>query len=67
MGLTPLHWAALRNKPDLVRVLLKLGADCEQRDARDRTPYELASARKSTEAAKLLDLRGSTMNLLEFL
>jgi ankyrin repeat protein len=41
---TPLHFAVLKNRPDMVRLLLELGADPRARDSRGYTPLNFAKA-----------------------
>lgn len=62
-GRTPLHWAALSNRTDIVRILLEHGADANVRvepdDAFDRndffiTPMDIAIFKKNEEMQKLL-------------
>ena len=43
VGETALHWAAKRNKPDLIKMLLKFGSRIDQRDLGGRTALFLAS------------------------
>lgn len=53
MGLTALHWAALRNKVDCIRVLLRHGADPEKQDSNERTAVQLAQRKKFIETSKV--------------
>ncbi|KAG9254215.1 ankyrin repeat-containing domain protein [Emericellopsis atlantica] len=64
VGLAPIHIAAYRNDTQAIRVLLKLGADIEQRDDLGRTPLRCAISTRferpsATEAIELLLKRGS--------
>ena len=43
---TPLHLAVLKNRPDIVRLLIELGADPRARDSRGYTPLNLRQARE---------------------
>lgn len=52
-GLTPLHFAAAKNKTAVVDALLKAGADAGARDRIGRTPFDFAkknSKLKGTDA-----------------
>jgi catechol 2,3-dioxygenase-like lactoylglutathione lyase family enzyme len=40
---TPLHFAVLKNRPAMVRLLLELGADAAVKDSRGYTPLNLAT------------------------
>lgn len=53
-GLTPLHAAAKANQAAAIRLLLKGGADPKARDAKGRTPLQLAKSAKATAAIKTL-------------
>jgi ankyrin repeat protein/uncharacterized glyoxalase superfamily protein PhnB len=57
-GLTPLHFALL-HRPDLVPLLLELGADVESVDARQQTPLDLATARRDHAAIAQLRAAGA--------
>jgi ankyrin repeat protein len=46
---TPLHLAVLKNRPQMVKLLLELGADASAKDSRGYTPLGLAT-RKTNEA-----------------
>jgi ankyrin repeat protein len=39
---TPLHWAAVCEKPDVIRALLAFGADAAVKDNYDYTPLDYA-------------------------
>ncbi|GAB1235549.1 hypothetical protein UT5_19440 [Ferrigenium sp. UT5] len=43
---TPLHLAAAKGYPDIVKFLIEHGADCHVRDANGLTPLEIALAQK---------------------
>jgi ankyrin repeat protein len=46
---TPLHHAAAKNRPDMVRLLIDLGADLNARDAVGATPLTTASQEEADE------------------
>jgi ankyrin repeat protein len=62
---TPLHHAVVVNRPDMVRLLLDLGADVHARDAAGNTPLTLA-ALGVVDAAVLtmLEQAGATLDLV---
>jgi cytohesin len=53
-GLTPLHAAAFRGDPDIVRLLLDAGANPTIKDANGHVPKDWAQWEHHDEAAKLL-------------
>ena len=65
MGLTALHWAALRNKADYIRILLRHGADPERQDSNERTAAQLAQRRKYMESSKVSEII-SVIRITEF-
>ena len=56
---TPLHLAVLKNRPQMVALLLELGADPSARDDRGNTPLNLVSAKTDTSIAGLLIKAGA--------
>jgi len=58
-GQTPLHFAIRRKRPDLVQLLIELGADLEAGDGSGRTPLEVAIMSGDREAIELLRAAGA--------
>ncbi len=56
---TPLHFAVWRNRPEMVELLLKLGADHAIKDDRGNTPLNDASARTDKRIVDLLVAAGA--------
>jgi catechol 2,3-dioxygenase-like lactoylglutathione lyase family enzyme len=56
---TPLHLAVLKNRADMVRLLLNLGADPLAKDSVGNTPLNLASARTDAAIAEMLVAAGA--------
>jgi ankyrin repeat protein len=56
---TPLHFAVLKDRPEMVRLLLEAGADPSVRDDRDRTPLGCATSRTGREVTTLLVAAGA--------
>jgi ankyrin repeat protein len=68
MGVTPLHFAAHRLRPTVVKYLLDRGADPSARDVRDHTPLDGAAfqsaadtAERFSSIAQLLLARGAAL------
>jgi ankyrin repeat protein len=57
--MTPLHLAVLKNQPESVAALIKLGADTGGRDRRGRTPLGCATPKNDPKIAKLLIAAGA--------
>jgi serine/threonine protein kinase len=55
----PLHYAVLRRRPEMVRLLVELGADIEAADDRDRTPIMLAAQNGQLDVVRLLREKGA--------
>ena len=56
---TPLHFAVLKNRPEMVELLLQLGADPTMKDARGGTPMSYASPNTDRRIAKILLAAGA--------
>jgi len=56
---TPLHLAVLKNRPQMVAVLLELGADPSARDDHGHTPLNLVTTRMGKEIVVLLVAGGA--------
>ncbi|MFQ6039423.1 MAG: sigma-70 family RNA polymerase sigma factor [Candidatus Poribacteria bacterium] len=64
-GWTPLHYAADVGNFDIVKIILKYGADVNAQDAKGRTPLQLAAHRHATEIGYYLSVLWSyTIELL---
>lgn len=59
--LTPLHFAAMGNHPDVIRILLKYGATISARDPDQKTPLHYAAKCKGGEGATVLLELGADM------
>ncbi len=59
---TPLHVATMRNRADLVRLLIEHGASRELRDRDGRTAADWASEKHFNELVSLLDEKPSSSN-----
>lgn len=55
--LTPLHVAAQEGKQDMVKILLKFGANKSMKDLHDQLPVDYARAAGHTEIVNLLEVR----------
>lgn len=53
-GRSPLHWAAVTDRVEFVRLLLEYGADVDIRDCAGRTPLFGASAFGAVATVRLL-------------
>jgi len=58
LGLTPLHVAVLKNRIEVIILLLAAGANINALSERDETPLHLAAASGNTEIVKLLLEKG---------
>ncbi|KAK7792923.1 hypothetical protein R5R35_008000 [Gryllus longicercus] len=58
-GGTVAHWAALRGRADLLRLLLRRGADVRRRDAARWTPLHAAAFGRSARCVELLVAAGA--------
>eukprot|EP00359_Climacostomum_virens_P010630 CAMPEP_0204909860 /NCGR_PEP_ID=MMETSP1397-20131031/8489_1 /ASSEMBLY_ACC=CAM_ASM_000891 /TAXON_ID=49980 /ORGANISM="Climacostomum Climacostomum virens, Strain Stock W-24" /LENGTH=280 /DNA_ID=CAMNT_0052079805 /DNA_START=50 /DNA_END=892 /DNA_ORIENTATION=+ len=54
LSMTGLHWAALRNYPDLVKLLISYGADLNAQDISHRTPLILALKKTNVKVVQEL-------------
>ncbi|KLI46273.1 ankyrin [Brachyspira hyodysenteriae] len=62
-GNTPLHWAAMKDKPETVKLLMENGADIESKDADGWTPLHYAAAFSSLQTVQtLVDLGADKMS-----
>ena len=66
-GSTPLHLAALGQKPENARVLLEHGAALEAKNRYGRTPLHIAASRQDAETALLLLQRGADPEVMDIL
>ncbi|KNC53223.1 uncharacterized protein AMSG_09310 [Thecamonas trahens ATCC 50062] len=58
-GRTPLHWACVQSKPEVLQWMLEAGAEFEVADTVDFTPLMLASMHGNVDAVKLLLAAGT--------
>uniref|UniRef100_A0ACD5ZK48 Uncharacterized protein n=1 Tax=Avena sativa TaxID=4498 RepID=A0ACD5ZK48_AVESA len=63
-GRSPLHWAAYKEFPDTVRLLLCLDADRAQQDGEGCTPLHWAAIRGNLESCKVLVQAGDKDDLM---
>ncbi|EKV57225.1 ankyrin repeat-containing protein [Brachyspira hampsonii 30446] len=62
-GNTPLHWAAMKDKPETIKLLMDNGADIEAKDADGWTPLHYAAAFSSLQTVQtLVDLGADKMS-----
>jgi len=54
VGWTPLHFAVLRNKPNIVKVLLQHGVNIDIKDNKGQTPLHYATQMKNTDIIEML-------------
>jgi uncharacterized glyoxalase superfamily protein PhnB len=59
---TPLHLAVLKNRPQMVKLLLELGADASAKDGRGYTPLGLATPKTNEAIAATLIAAGADPN-----
>ncbi|XP_062517436.1 uncharacterized protein LOC134192702 [Corticium candelabrum] len=57
---TPLHWAAVCNRPDVAKALLQRNANMMMRDTNGMTALHYATQKGFTECANILQRYGST-------
>ena len=58
VGGTPLHFAALEGRKEIVELLIAKGADVNAKDDQGRTPLDVAIELKQPETADLLRKHG---------
>jgi len=58
-GQTPLHFAITRNRPDILDLLIEMGADVDAQDANGQTALEYALLRSDRPAAERLRASGA--------
>lgn len=54
LGCTPLHWAARLNRQELIKLLMRHGANATATDTRDRTPADCARAAGHADSVRLI-------------
>lgn len=59
---TPLHLAVIKNQPDVVDLLVRLGADVHLKDSRGHTPLDCASERTDQAIRDRLTAAGAVRN-----
>ncbi len=61
MGRTPLHWAAMYNKPQFVNFLIDKGANVNAKDKNGSTPLHVANSVQLGSAGNTLLTRGASI------
>ncbi len=61
-GYTPLHWAAIDGRKDVITLLLARGADVNARNPQGATPLHMAAGSGRKEAAEVLLKNGAYMH-----
>src|SRR6185295_5147927 len=64
-GVAPMHEAALRADPGLLKVLLDAGADVDLALPQGETPLMLASRTSGVDAVRVLIEHGAKVNVVE--
>jgi ankyrin repeat protein len=59
---TPLHFAVLKNRPEMVKLLLELGAEATGKDGRGYTPLSLVTPKSNQTIAAVLIAAGASPN-----
>jgi ankyrin repeat protein/catechol 2,3-dioxygenase-like lactoylglutathione lyase family enzyme len=59
---TPLHFAVLKNRPEMVKLLLELGAEATGKDGRGYTPLSLVTPKSNQTIAAMLIAAGASPN-----
>ena len=67
VGWTALHRATLRNRIDVIKLLLHEGADVNKQDDDKDTPLHWAARYNYTEVARLLIQNGADVNIRNYL
>ena len=62
-GWTALHHATMRNRIDVIKLLLLEGADVNKQNDGKETPLHLAAQFNKTEVARLLIQNGADVNI----
>jgi uncharacterized glyoxalase superfamily protein PhnB len=57
---TPLHFAVLKNRPEMVKLLLELGAEATGKDGRGYTPLSLVTPKSNQAIAAMLIAAGAS-------
>uniref|UniRef100_A0A7S3SMG1 Uncharacterized protein n=1 Tax=Strombidinopsis acuminata TaxID=141414 RepID=A0A7S3SMG1_9SPIT len=61
-GWTALHFAARNGWPEVIKKLIKLGAETDTKDAKGKTPLMMAVGKKNWETSKCLMNHGADVN-----